>query len=452
MHGGWSVGDPALRAVDRRPGLVDEQIQLGARIPIDAGFLDVLRHADHRVPRIDARPDRRAQIRAHALPDRIAPLPQPVGQGFIDDDDPASRCRVGGVEPATSHDRDPHRHEVVRHHELVIVDDRDGAAVCVLRPGVVSLGQSLEGQIGHGGGGLHARHPAKVVEQSLKHEGASASFRAGSRQRHRKRDHPRSIEAGVDAREIVDGAHEQPGADREHHRQRNFRGHERTADAMAAGGAAVAMALLQDVHEIGESVVYGGRHSKQHARRDRHDQRKQQHGQIDRQLARSRQTGRIGELRACAGRHARTHKPIAPPATDNKAPSVIVCWIRRPRLAPSAARRANSRRRDSARASPRLARFAHAITRTSPAADCSSQIDASRVAENRILQRLQPQRVILWTRRMRSRRVPLRFRERVHQGTGDAGALAPVLEERGELGSAACGVTPSFSRPMTCRT
>ena len=95
VHGRRSVGDPALRAVDRRPGLIDEQIQLGARVPIDAGFLDVLRHADHRVPRIDARPNRRAQIRTHALPDRIAPLPQPVGQRFIDDGDAASAmpCR-----------------------------------------------------------------------------------------------------------------------------------------------------------------------------------------------------------------------------------------------------------------------------------------------------------------------------------------------------------------------
>ena len=89
-----------------RPGLVDEQIQLRARVPIDAGFLDVLRHADHRVPRIDARADRRAQIRTQALPDRIAPLPQSVGQRFVDDDDAAFRCRVAGVEAATGHDRD----------------------------------------------------------------------------------------------------------------------------------------------------------------------------------------------------------------------------------------------------------------------------------------------------------------------------------------------------------
>jgi hypothetical protein len=46
------------------------------------------------------------------------------------------------------------------------------------------------------------------------------------------------------------------------HRQRHFRGHQRTADAMASGGAAVAIALLQCVHEVAESALYGGCHSK----------------------------------------------------------------------------------------------------------------------------------------------------------------------------------------------
>ncbi|HEY2944256.1 MAG TPA: hypothetical protein VGN09_17615, partial [Vicinamibacteria bacterium] len=144
-----SGGDPALCSVDRRPGLVDEQIHLAARVPIDTGFLDVLRHADHRVPRIDARADRRAQVRTQALPDRIAPLPQSVRQRFIDDDDPAFRRRVDRLEAATGDDRDMQRLEVVRHDELVIVHDRDGAAVCggaVLHTRAVSLGQPIEGR------------------------------------------------------------------------------------------------------------------------------------------------------------------------------------------------------------------------------------------------------------------------------------------------------------------
>ena len=47
----------------------------------------------------------------------------------------------------------------------------------------------------------------------------------------------------------------------------------------------------------------------------------------------------------------------------------------RSRLAPSAARTANSRRRESARASSRFARFAHAIRSTNPTAPWSTQSD-----------------------------------------------------------------------------
>ena len=140
-------------------------------------------------------------------------------------------------------------------HELVIVDNRDRAAVYVLCSGVVALGQATEGQIGHGSCHLHARHLAKVIEQSLKHKGAPARLCADSRQRHRKGDQPQSIEAGVDPCEIGDGAHQQPGAEGKHHRQCHFRGYECTADAMAPGGAAIAMALLEYVHQIGDLVM-----------------------------------------------------------------------------------------------------------------------------------------------------------------------------------------------------
>jgi hypothetical protein len=55
IHGFRSGGDPALCSVDRRPGLIDEQIDLRTGVPLDTGLLDVLRHADHGVPWIEAR-------------------------------------------------------------------------------------------------------------------------------------------------------------------------------------------------------------------------------------------------------------------------------------------------------------------------------------------------------------------------------------------------------------
>ena len=70
------------------------------------------------------------------------------------------------------------------------------------------------------------------------------------------------------------------------------------------------------------------------------------------------------------------HQPMPTPAT---APSTLMtrlsvrsCATRRPRDAPSAVRTANSRWREAPAASSRLARFAQAISSTSPTAADSS--------------------------------------------------------------------------------
>ena len=69
--------------------------------------------------------------------------------------------------------------------------------------------------------------------------------------------------------------------------------------------------------------------------------------------------------------HASAQPTIAP-ANDRTRPSVISCWSRRQREAPSADRIAYSRMRESARAMSRFARFAHAINRTNATAPCST--------------------------------------------------------------------------------
>ena len=62
-----------------------------------------------------------------------------------------------------------------------------------------------------------------------------------------------------------------------------------------------------------------------------------------------------------------------PPTRLSNALSVKHCRTSRPRLAPRATRIANSRSREIARASIRLATLAHAIDNTSPTAPKSSQ-------------------------------------------------------------------------------
>ena len=103
----------------------------------------------------------------------------------------------------------------------------------------------------------------------------------------------------------------------------------------------------------------------------------------------------------------------------------------RPRPAPSAVRTANSRWRVSARASSRFARFAHAISSTNPTARLQHPDRAAGAADDLFLHRLHLQDVagagvglaIGFVGRQRREHVLLH-----------ADALAPVLDQRGELG------------------
>ena len=88
-----------------------------------------------------------------------------------------------------------------------------------------------------------------------------------------------------------------------------------------------------------------------------------------------------------------------------------------------------------------MARFAQAISRTSPTARLQYPNRAAGVADNRVLQRLQLERVVLRARGMLRRDMALRAERR-----------SPQLSRKTFSSVwAACGVTPSFSRPMTFR-
>ena len=127
---------------------------------------------------------------------------------------------------------------------------------------------------------------------------------------------------------------------------------------------------------------------------------------------------------------------------------MIVCWIRRPRLAPSAGARQTrggaTRRARHETPEIRARNQQHESGRRLQHPD-----HAACVAENSLLQWLQPERVILRSRWTCGRHVALRVRDRVHQDALDAGALAPVPKQRGELGLGRAGVIPGFNRPTT---
>ena len=87
-------------------------------------------------------------------------------------------------------------------------------------------------------------------------------------QGHRERHQARPIESRIDAREVVDRADQQTGANDEHHRQRDFGHNERATDVMASNAAGPSgAALLERGHEVIDPSLRDGREAEEHARR-----------------------------------------------------------------------------------------------------------------------------------------------------------------------------------------
>ena len=122
--------------------------------------------------------------------------------------------------------------------------------------------------------------------------------------------------------------------------------------------------------------------------------------------------------------HAASNTPRTPPVTANRMLSVRSCRTTRPRLAPRAARIANSRVRPVERASRRLAMLTHAISRTKPTAPSKTQ---RRGATSPTMSCLSG------TRRFRC---PYRRQDMLSPGLGDAV----------HIGTCFASVTPGFSR------
>ena len=264
-----------------------------ARLPIDAALLHVFRDADHGVPR-----HLRAAARTQPLADRVLPLPEGIHQRLVDDRDHAGRRRIGGLERPALDDGNAHRLEVAGHHVLVVVDvlvRSLGRRRVVVDVGVVRVERPVRRQARHRGRSLHAGHGAQPVEQTLIHLRARPRLRiVGRRQRQRERHQPRSLEAGVDGGQVVDGAQQQAGADHQHDGQRHFDHHQPAADVMARrAGRALRPAFL----ECGDQALHAGVHQRceaeHQAGRDRHAEREQQHERVDGHLRRARQAGGI---------------------------------------------------------------------------------------------------------------------------------------------------------------
>ncbi len=174
--------------------------------------------------------------------------------------------------------------------------------------------------------------------------------------------------AGIDELRAVEAPDEQCGADEEQERQRHLGDDEHLPKPSARGPAVTLPAASFNVAADIRTRRAKRRDEAEHERGDERDRnRERQHASADRRAEVHREWRRRYERSEQPGRpvaHARCRRGRRRAARSRL--SIRNCRTRRPRLAPIASRTATSRLRPAARASSRPARFAQAISSTTP--------------------------------------------------------------------------------------
>jgi hypothetical protein len=98
---------------------------------------------------------------------------------------------------------------------------------------------------------------------------------------HRERQNVGGIEAGVSGEQIVQGPHEESGADQQHERQRHLRYDQRAAEPATAAADARRL-TLQGRRDRGRGALPRRRQAEQYAGDGRHDEREGEHAAIRR--------------------------------------------------------------------------------------------------------------------------------------------------------------------------
>ena len=193
--------------------------------------------------------------------------------------------------------------------------------------------------------------------------------------------HAVGAEAGVDLLQLDEAAHQQPGADQQHERDRDLRDDQRVARAETAAADGAVPGIL---HRRVGAPRQRRQQAEQQAGEHRHAEGERQHDAVDRDFLGARREAR-GEGDEQVARPA--SRPAGRARRRRRASSVlsVSSWrAMRPRPAPSALRSASSRSRPITRASARLATFAATSSSTKPvtASSTSSVGRACRVSSS----------------------------------------------------------------------
>ena len=129
------------------------EVQLGARLGIDAALLHVLEHADDREPDASA-------AGSNAPADRVAIRIEQFRECLIDHHHGGRSLHVAGRKAATGENGNAHRRDIVRRHVLVVVDvlrRRCRRALEAFEIGVVRVDLTHRRQPAHRGHGTARR-------------------------------------------------------------------------------------------------------------------------------------------------------------------------------------------------------------------------------------------------------------------------------------------------------
>ena len=203
----------------RERKLRERRVELGLHLAHERVVVNVIDYADNRIHfRAVAATD------AHAAVQRAAAREVAVGEGPVDDHRQRPSHAIPRVECTTFAQRETHRLEVSRRHDLPIAWRalvRRWRVSFDLKPPIAHLGR--ERQETHGTDAPNARHPGNAALELVPERGNA--HRIGvPRRRCRKthRQHSVGAEAGVDGEEIPHAADHQSSSHHEHDGQRDL--------------------------------------------------------------------------------------------------------------------------------------------------------------------------------------------------------------------------------------
>ncbi len=227
--------------------------------------------------------------------------------------------------------------------------------------------------------GRHTGQLPQIVEQAADELDARAGVGVARRRQHHLARHDLlGTEAGIDVPQLPKALDKQASGHEQCHRQAHLTDHQRLLHANAAD-ALTRSALGQPLFHPAADHSHG-RNDAGENRGQRGDRRcEEQRPQVERCFADARNRRR-SQLHDQLDQHNRQHDPGHSSDESQPLVSASTCSANRSRLAPSAVRIANSRRRPTPRATSRFATFAHASSRTKPTAAASSVIDRSAAA------------------------------------------------------------------------